>query len=105
MGQRAGGELGALDIPKLYSRVEWTELQQQFRPPRDGPSVSTRLRDYASREEIDVVVAALQQLRRELGARVRGANRTATGRMSAAAPDAALAAQWAAADRRQLAGF
>jgi hypothetical protein len=31
------------------SRAQWTE-------PRDGPTVSTRLRDYASFEEIDVVV-------------------------------------------------
>jgi hypothetical protein len=38
------------------SRAQWTELQLQFRPPRDGPTVSTRLRDYASFEEIDVVV-------------------------------------------------
>jgi len=89
-------------MPNPYSRAEWTELQQRFRPPRDGPSISTRLRDYASSEEIDVVVAALQQLRRELGARVQGANRTATSRMSAAAQDAALAAKWAASDRRRV---
>ena len=65
-------------MPNLYSRAEWTELQLQFHPPRDGPVISIRLRDYASREEIDVVVAALEQLRRELSARVRGANRTAS---------------------------
>jgi hypothetical protein len=57
-----------------YSRADWTELQLQFRPPRDGPSVSIRLRDYASLEEIDVVVAALQLHWRELSARARGAN-------------------------------
>jgi hypothetical protein len=44
-----------------YSRADWTEFQLRFRPPRDGPSVSIRLRDYATAEEIDVVVAALQQ--------------------------------------------
>ena len=85
-----------------YSRADWTELQLRFRPPRDGPSVSIRLRDYATAEEIGLVVAALQVLRRELGVRVRGANRAATGRMSAAAQDAALAAMWAAADRRRI---
>jgi hypothetical protein len=61
-------------VPNLYSRAEWTELQQQFRPPRDGPVVSTRLRDYASAEEISIVVAALQLRWRELSARARGAN-------------------------------
>ena len=75
-----------------YSRADWTELQLQFRPPRDGRPVSIRLRDYASPEEIDVVIAALQLRWRELGACARGANRTATRRMSAAAQDAALAA-------------
>jgi len=89
-------------MPNPYSRAEWTELQQRFRPPRDGPIISTRLRDYASLEEIDIVVAALQLLRRELSACIRGANRTATTRMSAAAQDAALAAMWAAADRRRI---
>src|SRR5215831_3738412 len=44
-----------------YSRAAWTELQLQFRPPRDGPSVGTRLRHYATAEEIDVALAALQQ--------------------------------------------
>jgi hypothetical protein len=53
-------------VPNPYSRTEWTELQQRFRPPRDGPVVSTRRRDYASLEEIDIVVAALQLRRREL---------------------------------------
>ena len=57
-----------------YSRAQWTELQLRFRPPPDGPSVSIRLRDYDSLEEINIVVAALQLLRRELSARVRGAN-------------------------------
>jgi hypothetical protein len=85
-----------------YSRADWTELQQRFRPPPDGPSVSTRLRDYATAEEIDTVVAALQQVRRELSVRARGANRTVTRRMSAAAQDAALAAMWAAADGRRI---
>src|SRR6516164_4535285 len=85
-----------------YSRADWTELQLQFRPPRDGRPVSIRLRDYASPEEIDVVIAALQLRWRELGACARGANRTATRRMSAAAQDAALAAMWAAADRRRI---
>jgi hypothetical protein len=68
----------------------------QFRPPRDGPAVSTLLRDYATAEEIGVVVAALQQLRRK--SQRAGAGR----RMSAAAQDAALAAMWAAADRRRI---
>jgi hypothetical protein len=102
MGRGAGGELGALDMPNPYSRAECTELQLQFRPPRDGPTVSTRLRDYATAEEIAVVVAALQLPRRELSVRVRGANRTVTRRMSAAAQDAALAAMWAAADGRRI---
>jgi hypothetical protein len=79
-----------------YSRADWTELQQQFRPPPDGPSVSTRLRDYATAEEIGVVVAALQLLRRELSVRAREANRTTTSRMSAAAQDTALAADFRA---------
>jgi len=57
-----------------YSRADWTELQLQFHPPRDGACVSIRLRDYAIPEQIDVVVAALQLLRRELSARARGAN-------------------------------
>src|SRR5262249_47564672 len=103
MGRGAGRELGALGRPNPYSRAEWTELQLQFRPPRDGPAVSTRLRDYATAEEIGVVlVAALQPLRHELSVRARGANRTTTSRMSAAAQDAALAAKWAAADRRRV---
>ena len=85
-----------------YSRADWTALQRRFRPPRDGPAVSILLRDYASPEEIDVVIAALQLCWRELGACARGANRTATRRMSAAAQDAALAAMWAAADRRRI---
>jgi hypothetical protein len=71
MGRGAGGELGALGRPNPYSRAEWTELQLQFRPPRDGPVVSTRLRDYVTAEEIGVVVAALQLLRRELSVRAR----------------------------------
>jgi hypothetical protein len=75
-------------MPNPYSRAEWTELQQRFRLPRDGPSVSTCLRDYASLEEIDAVVAALELLRRELSVQARSANRTATRRMSAAAQDA-----------------
>jgi hypothetical protein len=57
-----------------YSRADWTELQLQFRPPRDGLSVSIRLRDYASPEEVSIVVAALQLRWRELSARARGAN-------------------------------
>jgi hypothetical protein len=59
-----------------YSRADWTELQLRFRPPRDGPSVSIRLRDYASLEEISVVVAAVQLRWRELSAQARGANGT-----------------------------
>jgi hypothetical protein len=70
-----------------YSRANWTELQLQFRPPRDGASISTHLRDYARPEEIDIVVTALQLRWRELSARARDANRTATSRMSAAAFD------------------
>ena len=53
-------------MPNPYSRADWTEFQLRFRPPRDGPSVSTRLRDYATAEEIGGGVAALQLLRREL---------------------------------------
>ena len=85
-----------------YSRADWTELQLQFRPPRDGVSVSIRLRDYANPEEINGVIAALQLRWRELSARARGADGTAIRRMSAAARDAALAAMWAAADRRRI---
>ena len=59
-----------------YSRADWTELQLQFRPPRNGPSISFCLRDYASPEEISVVVAALQLRWRELSAQARGANGT-----------------------------
>jgi hypothetical protein len=43
-GKDLGGELGALGMPNPYSRAEWTELLLQFRPPRDGPAVSSRLR-------------------------------------------------------------
>src|SRR5215813_11965914 len=90
------------DLPMLpppgwnpYSRVAWTELQLRFRPPRDGPAVSTRLSDYATAEEIELVAATLEQARRELGARVREAKRPAGGRLSkAAAADNALAALW-----------
>jgi hypothetical protein len=74
----------------------------QFRPPPRGPAVSTRLRDYATAEEIGGGVAALQLLRRELSVQARGAKRTATSRMSAAAQDAPLAAMWATADRRRI---
>jgi hypothetical protein len=66
MRRGAGGKLGALGRPNPYSRAEWAELQLQFRPPRDGPAVSTRLSDYATAEEIGGGVAALQLLRREL---------------------------------------
>jgi len=69
-----------------YSRAQWTELQLRNATP----------------EEIDTVVTALELLRRELGVRARGAKRTATGRMSPAAQDAALAAMWAATDRRRI---
>jgi len=55
-----------------YSRT--AKSGQQFRPPRDGASVSIRLRDYATPEEISVVIAALQLRWRELSARARGAN-------------------------------
>ena len=57
-----------------YSRIPWTELQLRFRPPRDGPDVSIRLRDYATAEEINSVIAALQLHWRELSAQARGAN-------------------------------
>jgi hypothetical protein len=68
-----------------YSRAAWTEHQQRFRPPRDGLRVSTRLADYATRAEIDAVVAALEQVQRELGTRVRAAKALATRRLSKAA--------------------
>jgi hypothetical protein len=42
--------------------------------PPAAPFVNIRLRDYASPEEIDVVIAALQLCWRELSARARGAN-------------------------------
>src|SRR5262249_33119015 len=64
---------------RAYSRAAWTELQLQFRPPRDGPSVGTRLRHYAMAEEIDVALAALQQVRRDLSLRKK-ANRAAEKR-------------------------
>ena len=57
-----------------YSRAQWTALQLKFRPPRDGPDVSIRLRDYATAEEINSVIAALQLHWRELNAQARGAN-------------------------------
>jgi len=57
-----------------YSRADWTELQQRFRPPPNGPSISNRLRDYATSEEIDTVVTALQLRRCELSVQARGAN-------------------------------
>ena len=59
-----------------YSRAGWTKVQLRFRPPRDGASVSIRLRDYATPEEISVVIAALQLRWRELSAQARGANGT-----------------------------
>jgi len=83
-----------------YSRAQWAEGRLQFRPPPDGATVSTRLSDYATAEEIELVTAVLEQARRELNGHARGA-RTAA-RMSAAAQDAALAALWAATDRRRL---
>ena len=83
----------------FYSRAAWTELQLQFRLPRE-PVISTRLRDYASREEIDAVIAAVQQVRRELIAvEKRPAVKSAS---KAARDDAALAMIWAAADRQEL---
>jgi len=57
-----------------YSRAQWAELRLRFRPPRDGPNVSIRPRDYATAEEINSVIAALQLHWRELSARARGAN-------------------------------
>src|SRR5262245_1339154 len=86
-----------------YSRAQWAEGRLQFRPPRDGLSISTRLSDYASAEEIDVVIMALQQTWRDLSAQVRVAKQAATRRMSKeAAADNALAALWAATDRRRI---
>jgi hypothetical protein len=83
----------------FYSRAAWTELQLQFRLPRE-PVISTRLRDYASQEEIATIITAVQQVRRELVAvekqpAVRGASK-------AARDDAALAVIWATADRQEL---
>jgi hypothetical protein len=86
-----------------YSRAAWTEHQQRFRPPHDGPRVSTRLADYATRAEIDIVVVALKQVQRELGTRVRAAKQPATKHLSKAArDDVALSGHWAAGDRRRL---
>src|SRR5215467_10744788 len=68
-----------------YSRTDWTELQLRFRPPRDGPSISTRLRDHASPEEIDDVVAD------EPRARVHGA---LIGRPAAACPPRRRTLTW-----------
>jgi hypothetical protein len=86
-----------------YSRKCWTEHQQQFRPPRDGASVSTRLSDYATAEEIDAVITALQQVWRDLNAQVREAKQATVKRMSKeAVADNALAALWAATDRRRI---
>src|SRR5215472_4356732 len=78
-----------------YSRADWTELQLRFRPPRDSPSVSTRLRDYANPEEIGAAIAAVQLGWRQLNAQARSANRTATHRMSAAAQSRRLHAKGA----------
>jgi hypothetical protein len=83
----------------FYSRAAWTELQLQFRLPRE-PVISTRLRDYASQEEIDTVIAAVQQIRREvIAVEKRPAVKSAS---KAARDDAALAMIWAAADRQEL---
>ena len=68
-----------------YSRADWTKLQLRFRPPRDDPSVSIRLRDYASPEEIDDVVAD------EPRARVHGA---LIGRPAAACPPRRRTLTW-----------
>jgi hypothetical protein len=82
-----------------YSRASWTELQLQFRLPRE-PVISTRLRDYASQEEIDTVIAAVQQVRCDLIAvEKRSAVKSAS---KAARDDAALAVIWATADRQEL---
>jgi hypothetical protein len=70
-----------------YSRADWTELQLAFRPPRDGLVISTRLRDYASQEEIDGVIAAVQQARCELTARIQAAQVPPPRRMSKEARD------------------
>src|SRR5262249_28403690 len=56
-----------------YSRKCGTELQLRFPPPRDGPAVSTRLRDYATPKEANTVIA-LQQARRDLSVRIREAS-------------------------------
>ena len=57
-----------------YSRADWTALQLQFRRPRDGPPVSIRLSDYATAEEIGLVITSVQFRWRELSAQARGAN-------------------------------
>jgi hypothetical protein len=83
-----------------YSRVAWTELRLQFRLPGDEPVISTRLCDYASREEIVTVITAVQQRRRELTAvEKQPAVKSAS---KAARDDAALAVLWAIADRQEL---
>ena len=47
----------------LYSRKCWTELQLQRSPPGWPPTVSVQLNDYASPEELELVMAALQRKR------------------------------------------
>jgi hypothetical protein len=51
-------------MPNPYSRAQWAELRLQFRPPRDGPNVSIRLRDYVTAEEINSVSRATAALAR-----------------------------------------
>src|SRR5262249_61925515 len=73
-----------------------SEPQLRFRPRGPVPPSASGCATYATAEEIGVVVAALQLLRRELSVWARGA---------ACPPrrqDAALAAMWAAADRRRI---
>jgi len=85
----------ALELRKWnpYSRADWAESRRWFRPPRDGPSVSTRLRDYAASGGDRRRHRRLQQVWRNLNVWTRGANQTATTRrMSKVVQDAALAA-------------
>jgi hypothetical protein len=86
-----------------YFRAAWTEHRLRFWLPRDEPVISTCLRDYASQEEIDAVIAAVRQARRNLTARIRAAQVPPPRRMSKAArDDVALDALWAVEDRRRL---
>jgi hypothetical protein len=73
------------------SRTEWTNQQLRFVPPRE--QLPIRLSDCAGAEEIAAAIAAVRQVWRNLNRHIREAGSD---------EDAALTAQWDAADRRRV---